>query len=52
MPSGDIEWVMFLYFALGALGGIAFLVGIIRDLIRIVIASRAVKRKNHEGLGL
>lgn len=33
MPSSDIEWVMFLYFALGALGGIVFLGSIFVDVI-------------------
>jgi hypothetical protein len=40
MPEGNVEWVMFLYFALGSLGGIAFLVVLVRDLISTISVAR------------
>jgi hypothetical protein len=45
MPNNDFQWVMFLYFALGALGGVAFLVVLVRDLITLIRSERRGSRK-------
>jgi len=34
MPAGWIQWLMFLFFAVGALGGCIYLVQLVADVVR------------------
>ena len=46
MPANSAQWTWFLFFALGALGGLTYLVNLVLDLIRTVqVARRAEKRE-------
>ena len=46
MPSNDIQWLWFAFFALGSLGGLAFFVVMVRDLITTIRIARARGRMN------
>jgi hypothetical protein len=39
MPANEIQWLMFLFFAVGALGGCIYLVQLVAD------AARALSRR-------
>jgi hypothetical protein len=44
MPQNDIQWAWFLFFGLGSIGGIAFLVSLVRDLIATINIARTRRR--------
>lgn len=45
MPLSDIQWLMFLFFAIGALGGVIYLAQLAVELVRTVIAARRLSRR-------
>ena len=46
MPANDVQWAMFLFFAIGSLGGLMYMVSLVLDLVRTIhIARRAGRRK-------
>lgn len=46
MPANSAQWAWFLFFALGALGGLTYVVNLVMDLIRTIqIAKRMGRRQ-------
>ena len=44
MPANEVQWAMFLFFAVGALGGIVYLLQQVLELITAVQVARAKSR--------
>ena len=45
MPQNEIQWLMFLFFAVGALGGCIYLVQLGVDCVRVARIARIMSRR-------
>ena len=45
MPQNEIQWLMFLFFAVGALGGCIYLVQLTVDCVRAIRTARVLSRR-------
>ena len=46
MPQNEIQWLMFLFFAVGALGGCIYLVQLVADCVRAIRTARVLSRRD------
>tara|TARA_R110000868_G_scaffold70726_4_gene207603 strand:- start:54 stop:194 length:141 start_codon:yes stop_codon:yes gene_type:complete len=45
MPQNEIQWLMFLFFAVGALGGCIYLAQLVADAVRVARIARVMSRR-------